>query len=442
MTGFILLRPSAAVMCLALLAGCSGTSFFGDDEIKLSGDRIAVRQASPATRESDVVSNLAIVIPDAVANADWSQFNGDAAHAIGHVAASGSLQQAWRVSAGTGSGGRIVSPPVVFGGRVYTLDAAATVAAHDAGTGARIWRRDITPEGENSIDGFGGGLAASDGRLFVSSGFGKLFALDLNSGEPVWEAALRAPSRSAPIVSNGRVFVVTRENRIFAFDAITGEPDWNEGGLEQTAGILGGAGPAATDEIVIAPYSSGELSAYLVESGRPIWEEDLTGIRGASGIAAMNDVSGDPVIADGTVYAASQSGRLAAIDIRSGARLWTRNLGGSQAPYIAGNALFFMTEKGEFVALDRETGNTVWSTPLGAFEDPDSREDAIVWAGPVLAGGRLLLTSSTERLIAVDPVTGGIVAEVELPDPASTPPVVAGGTIFVLTDDADLVAYR
>jgi outer membrane protein assembly factor BamB len=244
------------------------------------------------------------------------------------------------------------------------------------------------------------------------------------------------------VVIGGRVFAVPRENRTFAFDAATGEQAWDRRGLESTAGILGGAGPAATERVVVSPYSSGELTAYLTTTGRAIWEDDLTGIRGSGGLAALNDVAGDPVIADGTVYAASQSGRLVAIDLRDGDRLWTRNVGGAQAPYVAGNALFFVDETGDLYALDRATGETVWRTPLGAFQDPDDREEAIVWTGPILAGGRLLLSSNTERLISVDPKTGQIVAEADIGDPVSTPPVVAGGTIYVLTDDAELVAYR
>lgn len=430
----------AGLCCAALLSGCGGLDFFGSDEVRLPGERIPVRQARA---DADVMASaIAVRLPPPVTNADWPQFNGNATRSIGHVAASGTLQQAWRADVGSGSNGRIVSPPIVAGGRVYAMDTGATVSALDAATGARIWSVDLTPETENTRDGFGGGLAADGGRIFATSGFGSLTALDAASGAVAWTGALRAPSRAAPSVAGGRVFAVTRENRLFAFDGTTGAAGWNRQGLEQTAGVLGGAGPAATDRIVVAPYSSGELTAYLTSSGRPVWEEDLTGIRGSGGIAALNDVAGDPVIADGVVYAASQSGRLAAIGLRDGDRLWTRNIGGAQAPYVAGNAVFFVDETGSLHALDRETGDTAWRTDLGGFQDPEDREGAIVWAGPVAAGGRLLLTSSTGRLVSIDPATGQVAAEVRLPDGSSVPPVVAGGTIYVLTDDATLVAFR
>ncbi len=435
----------AAIFAAPLLSACTTVSdYFADDEVTLSGERIAVRQQKATTTEAvtAATSGITVSIPAAVSNTEWTQLNGGANRAIGHVSASGNLTQAWRTSLGGASGGRIVSPPVVAGGRVYALNTAAGVSAVDAASGTIVWQRDLTPAGENPRDGFGGGLAASGGRIYVSSGFGKLFALDAATGEVAWEGALRSPSRAAPVVSNGRVFAVTRENRIFAFDANSGEALWDQRGLEQTAGFLGGAAPAASGEVVVAPYSSGELNAYLATTGRPIWEEDLTGARGSGGLAALNDVTGDPVISDGTVYASSQSGRLVAVSLRNGERIWTRDLAGSQAPYIAGNALFFVTNTGELLALDRSTGDSAWSMELGAFSDPRSREDAIVWGGPILAGGRLLLVSNTRRMISVDPAQGGILGELSLPGASSTAPVVANGTVYVITDDAALVAYR
>ncbi len=439
-------RATLAVLISApLLSACTSvTDYFEADEVTLSGERIAVRQQKTVSSEAVSVadSGITVVIPAAVPNTEWAQLNGGADRAIGHVSASGNLTQAWRTGLGGASGGRVVSPPVITGGRVYALDAAAGVSAVDASSGTVIWRRDLTPAGENARDGFGGGLAASGGRIYVSSGFGKLFALDAATGEVVWEGALRAPSRAAPVVSGGRVVAVTRENRIFAFDATSGEELWDQRGLEQTAGFLGGAAPAASGEVIVAPYSSGELNAYLASTGRPIWEEDLTGARGSGGLAALNDVTGDPVISDGIVYASSQSGRLVAISLRNGERIWTRDLAGSQAPYVAGNALFFVTNNGELLAIERDTGETAWSTELGAFSDPRTREDAIVWGGPILAGGRLLLVSNTRRMISVDPSNGAILGELSLPDGASTAPVAANGTVYVLTDDAALVAYR
>jgi outer membrane protein assembly factor BamB len=439
-----LLKRSVAVSALIALSGCGALDFFGNDEVPLSGTRIAVRTADSGNALQIDAKGAAITLPAPVSNADWPQLNGNSLRAIGHVSAGGSLSQAWtaNVGAGSGSSARIVSPPIAAGGRVYTLDAGATVSAQDASSGGRVWSVDLTPEGENTIDGFGGGLAHDAGRVYVSNGFGQLTALAATTGEVVWTAPLGAPSRAAPAVAGGKVFAVTRDNRIIAVDASSGAVLWTEQGLDQVAGILGGAAPVATEQVVIAPFSSGELNAYAAGSGQVGWIDDLTGSRGSTGLAVLNDVSGDPVISDGVVYAASQSGRFVAVNIQSGERLWTRNIGGIQPPYVAGDTIFFVSGQGTLVAMQKDSGDVVWATELGGFRDPDRREDAITWAGPILAGGKLLLTSDLGNLVAVNPADGTLSSEVALPGAATNGPIAAGGTVFVLTDNATLAAYR
>ena len=417
---------------------------FEEDEVLLSGTRLAVAGSSARDTIQVDAAGTRVVIPSPVSNAEWAQLNGGASRDIGHVAAGDALSLAWSrdVGSGNGTGSRIVSPPIAAAGRVYTLDAGATVAAHDASTGSPVWSVDLTPDGENTVDGFGGGLAYEAGQVYVSNGFGQLNALSADTGEVVWTAPLGAPSRAAPAVVDGRVFAVTRDNRVISVDASSGEVDWTEQGLDQTAGILGGAAPAANGQVVIAPFSSGELTAYAVGSGRLGWADDLTSSRGTTGLAALNDVSGDPVISDGIVYAASQSGRFVAVEVRSGERLWTQSIGGIQPPYVAGDTIFFVSGQGTLVAMQKDDGKVIWVTELGAFRDPDDREDAITWAGPILAGGNLLLTSDLGKLISVNPADGALIREVDLPDGATNGPIAAGGTVYVLTDDATLAAYR
>lgn len=436
-------RAFALMIACALSLGACGTlDWFEDDEPPLPGERIAVRKTASASLTVDA-AGAQVALPAPVANTEWPQPGGSAQRDIGHVAAPTSLTQVWSVNAGAGSGsnGRIVSSPIVGGGRVFALDAGATVSAFDAGSGGILWSDNLTPENENTIDGFGGGLAYAAERVYVSNGFGRLTALSAATGERLWEAPLGAPSRAAPVVAGNRVFAVTRDNRIVAVNASSGEVIWTEQGLEQAAGMLGGAAPAATDEAVIAPFSSGELNAYLAPNGRPVWVDDLTSSRGGTGLAVLNDVAGDPVISDGVVYAASQSGRLVAVDLRSGDRVWTRDVGGTQQPYVAGPYVFFVSGSGQLAAIQKDTGDVIWAVPLGEYRD-EAREEPIIWAGPVAAGGRLLLVSDLGTLVSIDPSNGSVVAEYDLPGGATTAPVVANGTVYVLTDDARLVAFR
>jgi hypothetical protein len=59
-----------------------------------------------------------------------------------------------------------------------------------------------------------------------------------------------------------------------------------------------------------------------------------------------------------------------------------------------------------------------------------------------LASDRLILTGTDGWALAVSPYTGNIMSEIKLPGPTHLPAVVAKGTLYILTDTADLIAMR
>ena len=435
------MRGLPALLCAAALAGCG---YLSSDDPPLPGERIPVRQvASEPVMDPAAAAALADLGAERVLEA-WPQSNAVASRAPGHIAGTSGLRLAWRtdVGSGTGSDSVITAAPVVDDGRVFALDSASTVSAVDAASGRLLWRVSLVPEGQSDTDGFGGGLALAEGRLLVSTGFGEVVALGVADGAQIWRQSVGAPVRASPAVDEGVVIVVTRDNSAFGLRVETGEYLWNLPGTGQVApGLVQGASPAAAGGLAILPFSSGELVAVRTGSGRVVWADALAGGRRGLARAAINDVSGDPVIAGVGVFAANSSGQMVAIDGRTGRRGWIRRLGSSNPAWVAGQTLFVIDDTARLMRLAAATGETLWVNNLPEYED-DDRDTALAYAGPVVAGGRVYLTSSDDALLVFDPTTGAELQRVDLPGGSSTGPVIVGGTLYVLSDDGDLLAYR
>ena len=142
------------------------------------------------------------------------------------------------------------------------------------------------------------------------------------------------------------------------------------------------------------------------------------------------------------VYAMSHSGILAAFDLRSGERVWTLPAGGLHAPYLAGDYLFLVTTDGEVAAIDRTEGAVRWITSLPTFKNERKRRDRISWAGPILAGGRLVLASSEGEMVILDPATGDRLEDRSIGEAVYIAPVIAEETVLIFTDEGRLIAYR
>jgi outer membrane protein assembly factor BamB len=432
---------AAGALALALALVLGGCGLFESDEERLEGERIDVLGPQRELEPDQEIQDVEVRLPRPYVNDAWPQPGGSADHAMFHLDLGDAPSIAWRVDIGAGSDDRqtLMSQPVVAGGRVYAMDAESRVSAFDAASGERLWSRELIEDDEGV---FGGGIAVRDGRLFVTTGAGKLFALAPKSGETQWTYSAGAPMRAGPTVRDGRVYAVTIVNETVALSAEDGSEIWTHQGIEEQAGLLGSASPAVTGSAVVVAYSSGELFALLPENGRPLWSDSLAGIARTESIADLTDVRAKPVIDRNRVFAISNANRMTSIDMRRGARAWDKQLSGLEMPWVAGDWVFLVTSRGEVLALQRESGDIRWVRQLARYEDPDDRDDPIVWQGPVLAGDRLVLLGSHGKAVSVSPYTGEVLGAIDLPGPAAVAPVVANETLYILTENATLAAYR
>ncbi len=434
-------RRAALLLPLAA-AGCSFLdSLTETDKVKLTGRRetvIAARRGltiEPADRGP-------IAVPPAASLAEWAQSGGNAAHAVGHVAVTG-LAPAWRSDVGAAGGYRakIISQPVVAGGRVFAMDADGTVSAFAVDTGSRAWRTDTQGDEDRSTN-VGGGLAVAGGTVFATTGRAEVLALDAGSGAIRWRQAIGTPARSAPTVVDGRVFFTTIDNKLLALTATTGERQWSYQAAAAATTLLGQSAPAVGDGLVIAGFGSGEIAAVRAESGALAWTDSLASSRGRNSLVDLSAIRALPVIERGRVYAIGVGGLLVSLDLRSGRRLWEREAGGTETPWLAGDYLFVQTSDQSLAAIGRDDGRVRWVTDLPRYEDEERRKGNLFWTGPVLAGGKLVLAGSNEQALSVDPANGRIIGIQELRGAATVSPIAAAGTLFILTEDATLQAFR
>src|SRR5690606_13809425 len=107
-----------------------------------------------------------------------------------------------------------------------------------------------------------------------------------------------------------------------------------------------------------------------------------------------------------------------------------------------GDYVFVLSTQQVLSCVGREDGRVRWVRDLPAYGDAERRRDAISWTGPLLAGDRLIVAGTTSEALAVSPYTGEILGRQRLPGRCTTAPVAADGAVYILTDDATVVALR
>ncbi len=425
-----------------VLAGCGlGNMWFGTTKPPIPGKRYPVlteRHGLAVDSDAPPVS-----VPAATDDANWPQPGGEPAHAGGNLALAAKPSLAWRadIGAGTAFRQRITATPVVDGGRVFTMDADAVVHAFSAKDGSVLWRASTRSKGDRSTN-VGGGIAVAGGRVYASTGRGDAVAFEAASGKRVWAARLGSAARGGPTVVQDQLFVALLGDSLVALSRADGKQVWAHHAAQVDFGSLGSPAPAYAEGVLIAGFESGDLLALRAVSGIVLWGDSLANPAGRGAVGALSAIRGMPAIQDGRVYAVSLGGSAVADDLRAGRRLWSRDITSSESPWAAGNYIYFATQDARVAAVSADEGRVAWVTQLEAFTDPKVQKHPILWHGPVMAGGRLLVASEHGEATWIDPAKGAVLGSMRLPDGAAVAPVVAGGTLYVVTLGGALLAYR
>ena len=440
-------RLRIAVMIAVALAA-SGCSLFKRGKAASTpvlGKRIAV-----LTTEGDVQVDLATAampmsLPQATVNDAWTQSGGNASKSMGQLALGNSLAQSWVVQAGRGSSltARLAAPPIAANGRVYTIDTLGAVRAFDASSGRMLWASQ-TPfeERSNTPSLYGGGIAYDNGTIYATNGLGWVAALNESNGGISWKVRPGGPLRGAPTLGNNAIYVMSQDNQLYSLSEQDGSTNWSQAAALEIAGLFGSASPAVGQGTVVAGFSSGELNAYRYENGRAVWGDMLARTGISTSVSTLSDIDAEPVIDEGKVYAVGQGGRMAALDITTGQRLWELNIAGVASPAVAGEWVFVVTDQAKLLCIARSSGKVRWISELPRWRNEKKEEKPIMWVGPVVAGDRLILASSDGRLANISPSDGHLLSVVDLNTPMFLSPAVANNTLYTLDDKGHLTAWR
>ena len=428
---------------LSLFTNCSG-GFLGEKEagIRLEGERISINSLEGDLTADDSVKSIDVTLPYPKENIAWLQPGGNSIHVMQHLALADIPAKVWSTSSGGGStqDAIVLASPLVQDYRVMTLGREGNLRTFNVSDGSLIWKQRLESEDKDMV--YSGAIAANLESIFVALGSGELICLRVLDGKEVWRTSTKNPLRGGPTVSGGRVFVVTIDNKTLSFDSKDGKLLWSHSGTTETAALIGGASPAVKDNVVIVTYSSGEVFALKTETGRVFWADHLGPNNGFNGVSNIADINGSPVIDRSLVLSISNSGRLTAIDFKTGRRVWERSVAGANTPWVAGDFIFVISNDGEVLCITRNRGLIKWVKQMPQFESSDDKEGIIRYAGPVLAGDRLLVVSSLGEIYSLSPFKGTILGKVDVSASIFIPPIVAGKTLFVLDDDGTLTAFR
>lgn len=261
----------------------------------------------------------------------------------------------------------IIARVVVAHGVVYTIRTPHSpgpkilLDAFDATDGSLLWKLPLPTY-------YGNGFTYANGLLYAGNGTGTVSVVDVAT-HAVVRKLRGAVAMGDTTVADGRVFVASSGGDLYAYDETTGKRDWRI----DLGNSLYSSGGASDGVLVVAPEHD-SIMALNEATGAPLWSFS-TGTKFVSGVA----------VADGTVYFGDYSGAFRAFDLHTGAPRWTVDLGPQaiDTATIAHGVVYTSTADKNLHALDARNGKSLFTTAMGARPDGS----VVVSHGNVIVAG-------------------------------------------------------
>ena len=335
--------------CL-FLSGCLGGAPLGWSGSLVGDDALYV-----GTTEGKVVSYTLVSEPRPAA-VEWWRYPPLGKPGLGGGVAGGFLSCAPTAAAGIYSTPFVVDGVVYIGaydGRVYAFNSSSRIAGHSfpqESEGEWTYPR----EGEGYIGAIVGSPVVADGILYIGSADGKLYAIDIATGELAWDAPFASGDDiwATPLVYNGTVYFGSLDHKLYALDAETGGKEWEF----PTGGAITAAPLICNETIYIGSFDRKFYAINL--DGTPKWEKPFS---------AGNWFWGEAVAYGDNVIVGCLDGRVYALDTETGDSEWDYETGGAIRgdPALVGDVVIFGSEDGKVYALDATSGQGIWEYPRG-----------------------------------------------------------------------------
>lgn len=346
--------------------------------------------------------------------------------------------QVWSRSVGGGSGEMYSNlRPAWQDNHVFAADRHGLVKAMDVDSGKEIWSTDLAIKTgffhRNRPALLSGGVAVSGNHVYIGSENAQLYALNAEDGTIAWQTTVAGEALSNPVVSDGVVLVHTGNGMLQALDEANGSVKWTVNLDVPPLTLRGESSPTTAFGAAIVGGDNGRVSAVLINQGQLIWQQRISQPSGATEIARLNDVHTTPVVANNVVYALAYNGNLAAMDLRSGQVMWSREIGSVTDLIVDGGRIYLVDQDDRVIAVDTQGGVTLWRQSELLHRNLTS---------PVLFNGYIVAGDSEGYLHWINTDDGRFVAQQKVDGSGLlAKPVVAGDKLLVQAKNGEVYAF-
>ena len=396
------------LLCCTLISACSDDKRYAPKE-----GRLAIFDAEPVQKATGHIT-----LAKTTSIKEWTHSFQNQQNKLPNINATLTEKPLWqeRISKAKKQKGRALPTPVLLADSIYMLDSAYTLTKLNSENGSQIWQKNLA----DNKQGFS--LAYANKRFFALSTDGLLTAMD-EEGEQLWQKDLATATRAQLIADSKSVYIITAQNQLITLNAKNGNELWRYQTAKPQTWLTSMAPPAKSENIIVAPFATGEVMAFDADSGLLLWIQMMIGNR-PKDLIAVPQIVAAPVIDEDTVYLTGNANLSGAYDLKTGRTKWTIAEGSMITPVVSGNTLFMLTNENQLMALDKKSGKLFWQKEF-------KPEDNMLWQELLMLNDELVLVNGKQWFF-ID-AQNGETRQIQK-WPSATQPVISNQHLLLIDD--------
>jgi len=333
----------------------------------------------------------------------------------------------WKADVGEAGRGRF--EPVSSDERIIMADARGVVTALDRRTGMRQWSTDLDTR-------LASGVGGNASQVFVGGADGVVHALSSDAGEELWQASMSSEVLVAPVAAFGAVVVRSVDGRIAALEPEDGSERWSVSETPPALTVTGYGQPLLVDGGALVGIDDGRLLALSLDNGRKIWETVLSVPSGRSEVERLVDLDADPRADDAGIYVVNYQGRAARLEPARGQVIWSLPLSSTRGLELSDGQVVVVDDEDGIHALDAESGRKLWSS--------EALRGRRLGPPAVLDDGSGIVVGDFEGFVHMVSMTDGSLTgrTRASKEPIDARPIIADDVVYVLASDGIVNAYE
>ena len=236
---------------------------------------------------------------------------------------------------------------------LYTVDYQGTLFALDINTGEAIWQRKFKSK-------ITSGVAVTGSTIYLANDDGFIFAIDKVTAKDKWKTRLTSEVLATPLITSDSVITRTVDGNISKLDLDTGKIKWVHTEFVPPLSLRGNSQPAIYGDFILVGTDRGKVYALDYKTGNKVWDKTITSPKGRTEIERLVDIDANLLVVNDLVFVVTYQGRIACLHAVTGQIIWTREFNAYSGMSLDGMKLFISDTDGFIWAIDPRTGATIW----------------------------------------------------------------------------------